>query len=49
MSTAQEVHSTRMTGVLTVVPLRGCNYFVALLPLRVLKPNQTAVRAVMMK
>ena len=49
MSTAQEVHSTRMTGVLTVVPFRGCNYFVALLPLRVLKPNQTAVRAVMMK
>ena len=38
MSTAQEVHSTRMTGVLTVVPFRGCNYFVALLPLRVLKP-----------
>ena len=38
MSTVQEVHSTRMTGVLTVVPFRGCNYFVALLPLRVLKP-----------
>lgn len=38
MSTAQEVHSRRMTGVLTVVPFRGCNYFVALLPLRVLKP-----------
>ena len=49
MCTAQEVDSTRMTGVLTVIPFRGCNYFVALLPLRVLKSNQTAVRVVMMK
>lgn len=42
-------NSTRMTGVLTVVPFRGCNLWLDLLPLRVLKSNQTAVRAVMMK